>query len=123
MIYKNAKGYKRIVNATQFSIYGFKAAWKSEEAFRQEVILSALLIPVGLFFGNTPAEKALLVLSCLVVVITELLNSAIEAAVDRIGLEKHPLSKQAKDMGSAAVFVSLMVVAFVWGIICFERFF
>ncbi len=119
----NAKGLRRLINATGYTMSGFKAAWKSEEAFRQEIILAAIMIPAGLWLGTTAVQKALLAGTCLVVIITELLNSAIEAVVDRIGPENHELSGRAKDMGSAAVFVSLCVTVLVWGLIIYERFF
>ena len=108
------KGLTRIINAAGFSAAGLRLAWKSEAAFRQEVILTAILFPVGIFLGESGAEKALLSCSPFVVVITELLNSGLETLSDRIGKEFHPLVKQAKDMGSAAVFISIMGVICVW---------
>lgn len=119
----NAKGVRRLINAWFYTMAGFKAAWKSEEAFRQEVVLSVILIPAGLWIGTTATQKALLVGTCMIVLITELLNSAIETVVDRIGSENHVLSGRAKDMGSAAVFVSLCATVIVWGLIVYERFF
>ena len=118
----NAKGLQRLINATKYSLAGFVAAWKNEEAVRQEVILSAIMIPLGLWLGETATQKALLAGACLIVLITEMLNSAIEAIVDRIGEEHHPLSGQAKDIGSTAVFVSLCLTVLVWGLIAYERF-
>ena len=115
-------GLRRIVNATFFSLAGFRAAWRHEASFRQEVVLSVFLIPAGLWLGQTAVERALLVGSCLIVLIVELLNSGIEAVVDRVGLEPHRLSGQAKDLGSAAVFVSLGLVLVVWGLIAWSRF-
>ncbi len=119
----NAKGLKRLINATGYSMKGFKAAWKHEEAFRQEVILATILICSGFWLGETMIQKALLIGTCFIVLITELLNSGIEAVVDRIGSEHHELSGRAKDMGSAAVFVSLSLVVIVWAFIIYERFF
>jgi diacylglycerol kinase (ATP) len=115
-------GVRRIVNATFFSLAGLRAAWQHEAAFRQEVMLAAVLIPTGMWLGRTAVERALLIGSCLLVLVVELLNSGIEAIVDRVGLEPHRLSGQAKDLGSAAVFVSLTLVLVVWGLIAWSRF-
>ncbi len=119
----NTKGIKRLINATGFSMAGFQAAWKNEAAFRQEISLALILVPVGLWLGTDATQKALLVGILFIVVITELLNSAIEAVIDRIGPEYHELSKRAKDMGSAAVFVSLSATVLIWGLIIYERIF
>lgn len=119
----NTKGIRRLINATGYTMAGFRAAWKNEEAFRQEISLALILVPVGLWLGIDATQKAILVGILFVVVITELLNSAIEAVVDRIGIEHHELSKRAKDMGSAAVFVSLSATILIWGLIFYERFF
>jgi len=115
-------GFRRIVNATFFSLAGLRAAWQHEAAFRQEVMLAVVLIPAGAWLGRTAVERALLIGSCLLVLVVELLNSGIEAIVDRVGLEPHRLSGQAKDLGSAAVFVSLLLVLVVWGLIGWARF-
>jgi len=115
-------GIRRIVNATFFSLAGLRAAWQHEAAFRQEVMLVVVLIPTGVWLGRTAVERALLIGSCLLVLVVELLNSGIEAIVDRVGLEPHRLSGQAKDLGSAAVFVSLALVLVVWGLIAWSRF-
>ena len=115
-------GIRRIVNATFFSLAGLRAAWQHESAFRQEVMLAVVLIPTGVWLGRTAVERSLLIGSCLLVLIVELLNSGIEAIVDRVGLEPHRLSGQAKDMGSAAVLVSLTLVVVVWGLIAWSRF-
>lgn len=115
-------GIRRIVNATSFSLAGLRAAWQQEAAFRQEVMLAVVLIPTGVWLGRTAVERALLIGSCLLVLVVELLNSGIEAIVDRVGLEPHRLSGQAKDLGSAAVFVSLALVLVVWGLIAWSRF-
>jgi len=114
-------GLRRIVKAAGYSLAGLKAAWRYEAAFRQEAMLMVLLVPVGFWLGRGAAERALLIGSGMVVVIAELLNSAVEAVVDRTGLDHHPLSGRAKDLGSAAVFVSLANVVLVWGLIAFER--
>ena len=115
-------GLRRIVNATLFSLAGLRAAWQHEAAFRQELMLAVVLIPAGIWLGRTAVERSLLIGSCLLVLIVELLNSAIEAIVDRVGLEPHPLSGRAKDLGSAAVFVSLALVLVVWSLIAWSRF-
>jgi diacylglycerol kinase (ATP) len=117
-----ATGWRRVVKATGYSFCGLKTAWRTEAAFRQEVILAAILLPLAMVLGNNGLERAVLIAVCLVVLITELLNSAIEAVVDRIGPEHHPLAGAAKDIGSAAVFVALMMVATVWGLVLYDRF-
>jgi len=116
-------GIRRILRATKFSAQGLAQAWQHEAAFRQEVVLVLLLAPVAAWLGQTALERAVLIGCCLIVLIVELINSAIEAAIDRHGDEHHELSGRAKDMGSAAVFVSLVLVAVVWGLIAAERFF
>lgn len=108
------KGLKRILKASQFSWQGIRAAYRHEEAFRQEAWLCIVLIPLGLYLGETGVEKALLVATALLIPIVEILNSAIEAVVDRIGTEQHELSGRAKDMGSAAVALSLGLMSIVW---------
>lgn len=115
-------GIARIIDATGYSARGMRAAWTNEAAFRQEVCLLAVLTPLAVWLARTPLEFAILVGSCLIVVIVELLNSGIEAVVDRIGPELHPLSGQAKDMGSAAVFFSLCLVVLCWASIAWQRF-
>ncbi len=114
------KGIARIVNAIGFSWSGLKACYSNEEAFRQEVWLCLVLLPFALWLGETPGEKALLVMSLILVVITELLNSAIETVIDRVGLEWHELAGRAKDIGSAAVFIALANVIVVWVIILIQ---
>ncbi len=116
-------GIRRILRATKFSAQGLAQAWRHEAAFRQELVLVLLLAPVAVWLGQTALERAVLIGCCLIVLIVELINSAIEAAIDRHGDEHHELSGRAKDMGSAAVFVSLVLVAVVWGLIAAERFF
>ncbi|HNU66971.1 MAG: diacylglycerol kinase [Methylotenera sp.] len=117
--FKGKTGLSRLINAFGYSVEGFKAAFKHEDAFRQEVFLSVVLIPLGLYLGKTGVEKALLVSAVLLVLIVELFNSAIEAAVDHTSLERHALAKRAKDIGSAAVFVALGIVVSVWGLVLF----
>jgi diacylglycerol kinase (ATP) len=116
---KGKTGLRRIWNAFFYSLEGFKAAWRHEDAFRQEAILAAVLIPVALFLPASGIGKALMVGSVLLVLMVELLNSAVEATVDRISYENHELAKRAKDIGSAAVFVSLVNVPVVWALVLF----
>lgn len=117
--HKGRTGLARVWNAFFYSIAGLRAAFRHEDAFRQEVFLAALLIPAALFMPVAGTGKALMIASVLLVLIVELLNSAIEAAVDRISLEKHDLAKRAKDIGSAAVLLALVNVPLVWGLILF----
>jgi len=116
-------GIGRIIRATGYSAQGISAAWKHEAAFRQETMLLIVLTPVALWLGETVLEQALLIVVCLLVLVVELINSAIEAAIDRHGEERHELSGQAKDMGSAAVFFSLVIVVLTWGAVICDRFF
>ena len=113
----NVTGLKRIFNAAGYSWKGFKAAYKYEAAFRQELWLVIVLTPAGLYLGDTWKDKAALICSLLFVLVVELLNSGLESVVDRIGDEHHELSGRAKDMGSAAVLFSLFIVAIVWAAI------
>ncbi len=110
----NNHGIKRIFRATGFSIKGLKAAWRHEAAFRQELLLTACMLPVALLLDISTLERLLLIFTLFIVLIVELLNSAIEAVVDRVGSEIHPLSGQAKDIASAAVFLSLMLCGMTW---------
>jgi diacylglycerol kinase (ATP) len=112
--YKGKRGLRRIWNAFRYSLDGFADAYRNESAFRQETWLALILVPTALFLPVTHFAKALLVASVLQVLLVELLNSAVEAAVDRISLEDHRLAKRAKDVGSAAVFVSLSITLVVW---------
>ena len=114
--FKGKTGIRRLMNAFGYSLQGFGAAFKHEDAFRQEVFLAVVLIPLACYLGENRVEQALMIASVLLVLIVELLNSAIEAAVDHTSIERHPLAKQAKDIGSAAVFIALMIVAVVWGL-------
>lgn len=113
----------RWIDATRWSLQGLAAAWRNEAAFRQEVIAVVLLLPAAFWIGTTAVQRALLVGTLLLVPLVELINSAIEAVVDRIGPERHPLSGQAKNLGSAAVLVTLVLTGLVWGLIAWERFF
>ena len=116
-------GIPRVVDAFGYSMKGFQATWKYEAAFRQEVVLGILLIPLAFGLAQTHIELILLLASILWVWMAELANSAVEAVVDRTGTEKHELSGRAKDIGSALVFVSLMLLVLVWGITIYNRFF
>jgi diacylglycerol kinase (ATP) len=109
-----ATGFTRIFNAAGYSWLGFKAAYKNETAFRQELWLSMVLTPVALYFGPSYADKAILMASLVFILLIEILNSALEAVVDRFGDEIHPLAGRAKDMGSAAVFLAFVIVGLVW---------
>ena len=115
-------GIARVIAATRYSLSGLQAAWRFESAFRQETTLAVLLLPVALWLGTTAVERALLIAVLGIVLITELLNSAVEAVVDRVGEEHHALAGRAKDMGSAAVFISLALTVVIWGIVAFGRF-
>ena len=114
---------RHIVNALIWSMAGIKAAWQNELAFRSQASVIAILLPVGFWLGRTAVEWALLFGSCMLVLITELLNSALETIVDRIGLEHHELSGRAKDLGSSAAFFSMITAAIIWGLIAYQRFF
>ena len=115
--YKGKTGLVRLWNACGYSLAGFRAAFKHEDAFRQETLLAIILIPLALWLPVTPVGKALMIASVLLVIMVELLNSAVEATVDRISLENHALAKRAKDIGSSAVLVSLLNVIVVWGLV------
>jgi diacylglycerol kinase (ATP) len=117
--HKGKRGLIRIWNAFGYSLAGFRAAFTHEDAFRQEVLLAAILIPTAFFMPTSGLGKALMVAAVLIVLIVELLNSAVEAAVDRISLDHHRLAKRAKDIGSAAVFLSLLNVLIVWTLVLF----
>ncbi len=112
--YKGQTGLRRVVSATRNSFDGLAAALRHEDAFRQELMLAVVLVPLGLWLGRTGLERALLVASVLFVLVVELLNSAVEATVDRISFDNHRLAKRAKDIGSAAVLLSLATAASVW---------
>jgi diacylglycerol kinase (ATP) len=112
--HKGATGLQRIFNATRYSLAGLRQAALHEQAFRQELLLTVVLAPLALWLGENGVERALMIASLLVVLIVELLNSAIEATQDRISLEAHPLAKHAKDFGSAAVMLALVNAALIW---------
>ncbi|WP_289184839.1 diacylglycerol kinase [uncultured Parasutterella sp.] len=111
---KGKTGLRRLINATRYSAQGFKAAWKTEDAFRQESVLAVILIPVAVLLPVSLVYKLLLIGSVILVLIVEVLNSAIEAVVDRFGGEIHPLSGKAKDLGSAAVLLALTFALITW---------
>lgn len=111
---KGKTGLRRLLNAFGYSLQGFRAAWQNEAAFREEAMLTIVLTPVALLLPVTGLEKLLLILSLLFLVLVELLNSAVEAVVDRIGPEIHPLSGRAKDLGSAAVLIACLILGLTW---------
>ncbi len=115
--FKGQTGLKRLLNAAGYSWDGLRAAFCGEAAFRQLVLINAVLVPLAFFLDVSRGERAVLVLVCMLALIVELLNSAVEAAIDRISLDRHPLSKNAKDMGSAAQLVALSMISLVWGIV------
>lgn len=121
--FKGKTGIERLIAATGYSLSGLAEAVRHEASFRYELIAAAIMIPAGLWLGSTGVEKALLVASVLVTLVVELLNSAVEATVDRVSLEEHPLAKRAKDVGSAAVLLTLVNAATVWGLVLYGRFF
>jgi diacylglycerol kinase (ATP) len=111
---KSTTGPVRLSRAFASTWRGFRAAWREEEAFRQECLLALVVVPLGIWLGNSGIERALLVGPMFVVLAIELVNSAVEATVDRIGLERHPLSAIAKELGSAAVFVAFVLLGLNW---------
>jgi diacylglycerol kinase (ATP) len=119
--FKGKTGVQRVINAARYSLEGLAAAARHENAFRQELLLAAVLVPLGLWLGHDGVERALLVGSMLMVLVVELLNSAVEATVDRVSLEDHRLAKRAKDLGSAAVMLSLVTVGAVWLLVLLPR--
>ncbi|MGY4878481.1 diacylglycerol kinase [Vreelandella aquamarina] len=116
-------GFKHLRHSTRYSLKGLKAAFRHEAAFRQEVVLAVLLLPLAWWISDGPISWLILVGSCFLVLITELLNSAIESVVDRIGPEKHELSGRAKDIGSAAVMLALLLAGLAWGLLSWQKFF
>ncbi|MCH4563894.1 MULTISPECIES: diacylglycerol kinase [Halomonas] len=115
-------GWRHLISATDYSLRGLRAAFRHETAFRQELLVGGLLLPLAVWIGQGAVEWILLVGSCLLVLIVELLNSAIENVVDRIGTEHHELSGRAKDIGSAAVMLSLVVAGLTWGLLAWQKF-
>jgi len=115
------RGPARLARAFGSTWRGFAAAWREEEAFRQECLLALVVVPLGLWLGKTGVERALLVGPMFIVLTVELLNSAVEATVDRIGAERHPLSGIAKELGSAAVFVAFALLVLIWTLVLLDR--
>lgn len=120
-VYKSRKGLDRVRHAFGYSLAGLRTGL-SESAFRQEVVLACLMLPAAFWLGRDWVQTALLAASVVLVLVVELLNTAIEAAIDRIGQERHDLSRQAKDLGSAAVLLSLLLAAGIWGAALWARF-
>jgi diacylglycerol kinase (ATP) len=118
--FKGKTGLTRLINAAGYSWAGLRAAFRHEDAFRQETFLAVVLIPLAFYLGDSGVERALMIASVLLVLIVELLNSAVEAAVDRISLDHHLLIKRAKDMGSAAVLIALLNGLVVWGLMLLD---
>ncbi|MGH8251627.1 MAG: diacylglycerol kinase [Steroidobacteraceae bacterium] len=114
-------GPRRLARAFGSTWRGFRAAWREEEAFRQECLLAIVVVPLGLWLGTSGVERALLVGPMFIVLAIELINSAVEATVDRIGIERHPLSGLAKELGSAAVFVAFALLAICWALVLSGR--
>ncbi|MFI4891397.1 MAG: diacylglycerol kinase [Steroidobacterales bacterium] len=115
-------GITRVLRAFGYSMQGFAQTWREEAAFRQETALAMAVIPLGLYLGHTGVERALLVSPMLLILVVELLNSAVEAVVDRSGMERHPLAGMAKDMGSAAVLLSFLLLGTVWVLVLLDHF-
>ena len=115
--FKGKTGLRRVWNAFHYSRAGLHAAYRHEDAFRQEVLLALALVPLAIWLGEGAVERALLIGCVLLVLIVELINSAIEATVDRISLDRHPLAKRAKDIGSAAVMIALLNAVLVWALV------
>lgn len=116
---KHRSGLTHALRATGIALQGLRAAWQHEEAFRQEVLIAAIAIPAALLLPSTTLGKAMMIASILLVLIVELINSALEAAVDHTSLERHPLAKRAKDIASAAVLLSIINALMVWGLVLF----
>jgi len=119
---KGKRGLQRVLNACRYSIDGLRAAWNEEDAFRQELLLAAILVPLALLLSVELVERLLLIGSVFLVLIIELLNTAIEAAIDRHSFEIDPLAKRAKDVGSAAVMLSLVMAGIVWASVLWSHF-
>jgi diacylglycerol kinase (ATP) len=115
--FKGKTGLRRLINAVGYSMNGLATAFRVEDAFRQEVLLAAVLIPLALWLELSGIERAMLIASVMLVLVVELLNSAVEATVDRVSLDSHSLAKRAKDIGSAAVFVALLNAAAIWALV------
>lgn len=115
--FKGKTGFRRLINAFGYSMDGLSAAYKNEDAFRQELRLAFILIPLAAYLGHTGMERAMMIACVFLVIIVELLNSSVEATVDRISLDHHLLAKRAKDIGSAAVLLSLLNLVVVWSLV------
>ena len=115
--FKGQKGLTRLINALGYSRDGLRAAWQNEAAFREEILLAAIAIPLALLLAKTGVDRALMMGSIILILIVEILNSAVEAVVDKASPEKNDLAKRAKDMGSAAVLLSLLNAVVVWACI------
>ena len=120
---KGKRGLRRMINALGYSIDGLRAAWENEDAFRTEVVIALLLAPLGWVLGTNPVDRALLIGVLLIVLIVEVLNTAIEVAIDRQSFEINPLAKRAKDLGSAAVLLALLLAGGIWLAVIWKRFF
>ncbi|UTA49635.1 diacylglycerol kinase [Simiduia sp. 21SJ11W-1] len=116
------QGLGRVVKATRYSWQGLRASWQTEAAFREEAMLAMVMVPLALWLDLPAVETALLIVTVMLVLVVELINSALEAVVDRVGLEHHVLSGKAKDVGSAAVFTMLLTTALTWGLILVEHY-
>ncbi|ABE60274.1 MULTISPECIES: diacylglycerol kinase [Chromohalobacter] len=116
-------GFRHLIDSTHYSLKGLRAAFRNETAFRQEVGICVILLPLAWWIGSSPVEWLLLVGSCALVLMVELLNSAVENVVDRIGPEHHELSGRAKDIGSAAVMISLIMAGLTWVLLAWQKFF
>jgi len=121
--FKSKGGIKRIVNAFRYSVDGFRTAWRHEHAFRQELMVAAPATIVALLLPVSSFQKLALIVVLGLVLLVELINAAIEAVVDRVSLERHPLSKAAKDLGSAAVALAIMMAAATWAVVLYNRFY
>jgi len=119
----NGTGLTRVLKATRCSMLGFKAAYKHESAFRQELWLCCLLLPLSFLIATSGVQLGLLIASLLLILLVEIINSAIEAIVDRIGIELHELSGRAKDLGSTAVFLALCIFVVIWAGVIFDNYF
>lgn len=122
MAYSGKHGLAKLVAAARYSYAGLRSAWSMEEAFRQEFVLTLALVPIALWLGDGWLQRMLLVAVCLLVLVVELLNSAVEAAVDRVGMQRDPIAGRAKDMASAAVLLTLLLAGLVWLGVIVERF-
>lgn len=119
--FKGGRGVARVIAALRHSLAGFRAAWLHESAFRQEVVLGFVLVVLAPFVARSPLELIVLIGCVLLVLLVELLNSAIEAVCDAVSLERHPLLGRSKDLGSAAVLISLLILGLCWGLIVLDR--